>query len=226
MRLRPLVNDRPKPMAVFNGEPFLDMLMRYCASFGLRRFLLLSGYKSGMLRAYYRNRIFPWQIEVLSESKLCGTGGALRRARKFINSDPFLVLNGDSFCQIDIPEFIKFHLRHNALLSMVAVPRKNADTGELLLDTGERIISFEEKAKLHKNSWANAGIYLMRQDIFGLMPRKRIFSLESDVLVGLSGKACFAFRQRVPFIDFGTPRSYRSAIQLFKKIDFSRAGSR
>lgn len=216
-RLRPAVNDRPKSLAEINGVAFLDILIRYVANFGLKRFVLCSGYMGDVIKKHYRQSQGDLEIVFSQETEPLGTGGAIKNARSLIRSSHFLVLNGDSFCKLNLPDFYKFHLRKKAVLSVaLSKLRDDQNYGVVILDHKERIIEFNEKAKPAKNSRCNAGIYLMEREIFQFMGRNKAFSLEHDLFPVLAGKACYGYYSKNDFIDIGTPQNLTKASDFLK----------
>jgi len=160
-RLRPVVDDRPKPMAEIDDRPFLDILIDSFAEFGLRRFILCAGYMSDIIRDYYAAQSGSRQFIISDEYKPLGTAGAIKNAAELIRSDTFLVANGDSFCPVDLNAFHDFHLARHALMSMVVVETQNTgDCGLVSLDASQRIVGFEEKTQQSQSRYINAGIYL------------------------------------------------------------------
>ncbi len=216
-RLRAVLNDRPKSMAEFGQQPFLSIIMEYVASFGFKRFILCTGYMGEIIRKYYSTRLLPWEILYSQEKKTLGTGGAIKKAEGLIESNPFLVMNGDSFCQINFYKFIDFHFKKKALLSIVLARDNNKNCGKVTLDNAERIIGFEEKAISKDKCFNNVGIYLMDRAIFSLIEKRKRFSLEYDIFPFILNERCYGFRQKLDLIDIGTPNEYRRARQLFLK---------
>jgi len=217
-RLRAIVNDRPKPMAEFDQRPFLSILMEYVASFGFQRFILCTGYMAETIRKYYSASSLPWEILFSEEKKALGTGGAIKRAESLIRSDPFIVMNGDSFCRLDLDKFVNFHLKKRALLSIALVDSKNnKNCGKVILDETQRIIRFKEKAISTVKHFNSVGIYLMDKDFFSYMKKGNKFSLEYDLFPCIIDKRCYGFKQDADLIDFGTPIGYKRAQYLFSK---------
>lgn len=216
-RLRSIVSDRPKPLAIFGKEPFLSILMKYVSGFGFRRFILSIGYMKEKIKDYYDSKTFPWQILYSQEEEPLGTGGAVKKALELIKSDFFLVMNGDSFCRVDLSAFIDFHLAKKAPASVVLV--KNADKSNcanITLDSSGRIVEFKEKTSSVNSAWLNAGIYLFNKDVFSLVDTKNRFSLEYDFFPQLIAKAvCFGFKQDLGFVDIGTVSGYKKAQRMF-----------
>jgi hypothetical protein len=94
-RLQSVVNDRPKPMALVQGKPFLSLLIDHVASFGYRRFILCAGYMADSIESFFDSARQSHEVVVIREDKPLGTAGALKHATKNLKSRSVLVLNGD-----------------------------------------------------------------------------------------------------------------------------------
>ncbi|MDW8464053.1 MAG: NTP transferase domain-containing protein [Geminocystis sp.] len=79
-RLRQMVNDVPKPMAPINGKPFLEYLLRYLNSQGIRRVVLSVGYMKEKIVDHFGSRFMDMEIVYSVEEEPLGTGGAIVRA--------------------------------------------------------------------------------------------------------------------------------------------------
>ncbi len=215
-RLRGIVDDRPKPMAKINQQPFLDILIGHFARFGFRRFVLCTGYMSKLIQNHYSQKKGSLEFVVSDEQTALGTAGSIKNAEKFIQSEPFLVTNGDSFCSVELKEFYDFHLSRQALMSMVVVEsEETANSGLVTLNCSQRITSFEEKKPQSQTGYINAGIYLFRKNILSLIPENTKYSLEYDLFPRLTNQGSFAFVCREELIDIGTPERYEWARGFF-----------
>lgn len=217
-RLQTVVNDRPKSLALVRGRPVLDLLIEKFYDAGVRRFILCTGY----LKEQIRNHIMKLQAEdhfpgsrfVFSEEdEPLGTGGALKKAASHIQSENFLVANGDTIWSIDLTSFYSSHLTKSALFTLTLVDSMNRiDCGRVVLDDNNTALSFIERGEAEENSFISVGIYFVNKGIFSHMPESQSFSLEYDLLPQLvSQKMCYGFLAPSPFIDIGTPERYLEA---------------
>jgi len=214
-RLKGLIKDRPKSMAEFNGRPFLDILLDYFSGFNFKRFILCSGYMSDFIENYYNEKKLPYRIIFSREDKILGTGGALKKAEQFIESQNFLVINGDSFCPVDLTEFVKFHFAKKAMLSIVVVEtEKTEDFGSIVMDNFYRIVSFKEKVSEGK-AYINAGIYIFDKKNLSLIPYDKKYSLEYELFPQLAGREFYGYITGKKLIDIGTPDRYKVAEKVF-----------
>ena len=211
-RLRPVVSDRPKTMALVNGRPFLDLLISYLSGFGFRRFILCVGYMAEYIIEYYSARTAgPREIMFSNETAPLGTGGAVKNAAGFIAGDSFLVLNGDSFCPVDFPAFVDFHAGNGSLVSMVLCSAENPeDFGSVVMESSNRIVRFSEK-RPEKKAWINTGVYIFNERVLAMIPLDRVYSLEYDLFPQLVGKDFFGFPTAGKVLDIGTPSRLEEA---------------
>ena len=215
-RLREVVSDKPKPMAEINGQPFLEILIDHISHFGYRRFILCTGHMSEFIINFYKNKKTIYKVLLSNELKSLGTAGAVKNAESLVHSNPFMVFNGDSFCQVDLSEFLDFHLKRTAFMSMVVADEKNTeDYGTIHMDDSYRILSFQEKRAANRGGIVSAGIYLFDKSVFELIPPQIEYSLEYDVFPNITNQSCYCFRSDNKLIDIGTPKNYEKAGHYF-----------
>ena len=102
-RLKQVVNDRPKPMALVRSKPFLYYLLEYWYQQGIRKFILLIGYDYMKIVDYFRDTYKEASVQYSVEEYPLGTGGALLKLVEDFNlEDRFVLLNGDSFIKITL----------------------------------------------------------------------------------------------------------------------------
>ena len=218
-RLKSVLPDRPKIMAEFNGRPFLAILLDDLRNQGFKRVILAIGYKAEIVEEYCQDNSFGLDICFSKEVEPLGTGGALMRARGLLQSDPFFVLNGDSFCAPDFNAACESHLKRDGLITMVLSKASDvSDYGRVAVDQNGVILSFQEKVEGPAATYAvNAGIYVMSRKIFSLLPKAEKFSLERDYFAILKKGDAFSFMTDASFIDIGTPERYTRAQEFLGK---------
>ncbi len=215
-RLRLFVSDRPKCMAEIRNRPFLDILMKHLYRNGFRRMILCLGFMGEKVRSYFSNKKLPFDIVFSQEDVPLGTGGALKQARSLIKGNNFMVVNGDSYCPVNFPELVGFHINKKSLLTVVLKKNKKNDGGYGIvdLDKDRRIRSFQEKNLKSNSCYVNTGIYLMNKQIFNFMKMGRKFSLEYDLFPKAIKRDCFGHIAKARLIDIGTPVSLAKAQRL------------
>ncbi|MCX5667174.1 MAG: nucleotidyltransferase family protein [Candidatus Omnitrophica bacterium] len=217
-RLQKMVYDRPKCMADINGKPFLDILINYVAAFGFRRFILCIGYMGDLIKQYFHDKGDIADILFSEEREPLGTAGAIKKAAPLIKSSPFLVMNGDSFCETDLLEFVDFHKKKDSASSMVVAKKikHTDDYGFVRLDDQGLIASFNEKKRDDsENGYINSGIYIFEKDVLSKIPSGMKFSFEHDLFPALIKQKFYGYKTDGIFIDIGTAERYIEAKKIF-----------
>ena len=224
IRLSSVIRDVPKPMAPVAGRPFLEYLLEQMHEAGCTDVVLCVGYKAHIIENHFGDgRKYGVGIRYSLEQDLLGTAGALALARPLIRSDPFLVLNGDSYCPFDLQALLTQHQARQAVATIVATKMQEASPyGSIVLNVNDAVIHFYEKNQTNKVAYVNAGIYLLNLVVLDMVPTGKPCSIEHEVFPALAGRGLYAFRQPGPFIDIGYPTSFEAAQTLLPKLLNSR----
>lgn len=216
-RLKELTGNIPKPMIRIGKRVFLDILIGYLHSAGFKRFILGLGYGADYIREYYsKNKLAGIEIVFSKESRPLGTGGAVKKAGRLIKSEDFMVINGDSFSDFSLRGFFDFYKKKKAKVAILLKEMKdNKDYGFVAVNANSEVTLFNEKVQRKKNSYINSGVYLFNKEIFSVMPKKPVFSLEYDFFPKIIGKGVYGYKGKSLFIDIGTPERYRKAKNYF-----------
>lgn len=214
-RLRSVVSDRPKVMAMVAGRSFVTHLLDQLTEYGIRKTVLCTGYLADMIKSElgdeYRNMELAYSVEEIP----LGTGGALRNAAGLLSGDILLVLNGDSFCHCNLSDFIAKHAASGAYAGMALAQVDDvARFGTVLANDVAFIESFIEKGGQTGPGWINAGIYLLPTNLTKEISPDRQVSLEREIFPGLIEKGLYGYRCTGPFIDIGVPEEYQRS-QIF-----------
>jgi len=206
-RLNEVNKGRPKPMVEIHGRPFLDILIQYVSSFGFRRFILCTGFKSEVIEEYFCKKNDGNTYAISKEQEALGTGGGIKNAEACNLSSPFMVLNGDSICRIDLKGFVEFHEANNATASMALAMTDDARSyGLVSINDKQEVEEFNEKSsQTMRSGLVNAGIYLFEKKIMKKLVAKQKISLEHEVLPLLIGERLFGFTTKARLFDIGTP---------------------
>lgn len=218
-RLRAVTGDAQKVLAQVQGRPFLCRLLDQLQAAGARDVVLCTGHRSDLVSACLGESYGPLSLRYSVESERLGTAGALRLALEQCQGDELLALNGDSYLQADLPEFLRRHRESGARASLLLARVEDvARYGAVSTDPAQRITGFLEKGGACGPGWINGGIYLLRRSVLQAIPAGREVSLERELFPALIGSDFFGF-QGGRFIDIGTPESYREAANFFGSID-------
>ena len=219
-RLRGALGDQPKALAAIGGRPFLDILLAWLRRQGVERFVLCAGHRAGAIEQALPALAVHGPATLCVEPKPLGTGGGLRHALAHGRSDPFLALNGDSLCAVDLPAMLARHLACGAGLTLTAADVPDAaDYGAMRIDDEGRVRSFSEKNPDGNPGLVNAGVYLVDRDLFASLAPEGAFSLERDLFPRLAGQGLLhAWVHDGPVVDIGTPERYLDAGRALREL--------
>ena len=218
-RLRSVVADRPKPMALVAGRPFLEYQIDHLISQGIQRVILSVGYRHELIQrhfgCHYRNIEIGYAVE---ESPL-GTGGGLLLALQQCDANNnVLALNGDTWFPLDLVQMASLHQATQADVT-VALRHGAGDGryGGVVLDGSQRIVNFSSSGE-RQSHHINGGAYLIspRCQSAWSTASGRHCSLELELLeTGIKqGLLCYGFISDAPFIDIGVPEDYARAADV------------
>lgn len=215
-RLRNVVQDVPKPMAPVAGKPFLEILLTSLEAKGVRRVVLSVGYLADSIKKHFGSTFRTLAIDYEVEDAPLGTGGAVRAAIAHCTGDHVLVLNGDTFLDVEL-QTLELTWQRLRRPMIVARPVEDAARyGRLLVKNG-LVIGFAEKGAAGPGL-INAGCYILPRDVLSSFPLYKPFSLETDFFIPLVSGSTVSpvavFVTEGLFIDIGVPDDYFRAQTL------------
>jgi len=210
-RLRPVLIDRPKVLAPIAGKPFLIRLFNQLGAAGIRKVVLCTGYLAEQIKSTVGEQFGSLRIHYSQETQPLGTAGSLRLALPLLDSDPVLVLNGDSYCSVDLSSFLEWHTQKKAVGSVLLAPCSDVSRfGCVTCLPGGQISHFSEKGTTGAG-WINAGVYLLSKRLLLAIPEGRQVSLEYEIFSTWVGLGLFGYSEGGAFLDIGTPENYAKA---------------
>jgi D-glycero-alpha-D-manno-heptose 1-phosphate guanylyltransferase len=219
-RLQSVVSSKPKPLAPVGEKSFLHLLIRQLRSQGIRELVMCTGYLADQIENELGDgSSLDVAIRYSKENEPLGTAGALKLAEPLLaGRSDFLVMNGDSFLEMDIPRFVEFHHLKNGLFSVAVRRVENAARyGTVEIDKQYRITGFKEKTGSTASGLINGGVYIFKSSLLVNIPTGPS-SLERDILPNLLDRRAFALEQQGMFIDIGTPEDYARAQELCESM--------
>jgi D-glycero-alpha-D-manno-heptose 1-phosphate guanylyltransferase len=210
-RLRTVLTDLPKPMALINGKPFLHYLLEWLSGYPVNKFIISVGYKAEFIINYFGSSFKDIPIEFAIEKKPLGTGGAIMFAIKNTTTSNVIIVNGDTYFPIDISGFYNKHIINNYLISVALKQMVNFDRYGSVECKGETIVGFNEKKNCDKGL-INGGIYIVNKQFLEKRQFPEVFSFEKDVLEnGVRSSELKGSVFDTSFIDIGIPEDYYRA---------------
>lgn len=212
-RLKRVVSDRPKPMALIEGKPFMEYVIHELSRYHIQEIIFAVGYKGSMVEEYFGDGArLGIKASYSYEKELLGTAGAIKLAGKQITEDWFFVLNADTFYQLDYTRLLEVRDKKN--LDFALVLRQVQDVsryGRALLCEG-MLTEFNEKTSKAVPGMINGGIYLMSRKLLADIPEGKV-SLENEMIPKWMSFQDTRYRlggivNEGYFIDIGIPEDY------------------
>lgn len=181
-RMREETEFRPKPMVQVGGKPILWHIMKNLSHFGIRDFIIATGYKSDLIKEYFLNydawnsdftvtlgnremiefhgdhEESQWRVTVAYTGETTMTGGRIHRVARYLDGGTFLVTYGDGLANVDICRLHDTHRRAGTLATVTTV-QPPSRFGVMDINSVGMVQQFREKPKL--DGWINIGYFLM-----------------------------------------------------------------
>jgi NDP-sugar pyrophosphorylase family protein len=230
-RLRPLTDDRPKALVTVAGRTLLEITLSRLRSFGVTEVIVNAHHHAQMIADYLNAHNFGMRIELSLESELLDTGGGLKKAAHFFNSQgPFILHNVDVLTAIDLGQMLRFHSEQRALATLAVQQRESSR--QLLFDKqgqlcGRRVVSDTMvvsgtaqadqlvRPAQQLQPLAFSGIHVLSPLIFAKMEEQGAFSIIDAYLhLASQGEKIVAFRaDGYYWRDLGRPENLLEAAQ-------------
>lgn len=172
---------KPKPMIEIGEKPILWHIMKLYSHYGFNDFIICLGYKGYIIKEYFANYFLhqsditidlnknnvethdskaePWKVTLVDTGLNTLTGGRIKRIRKYLGNDTFMLTYGDGVGDVDIKKLLEFHKAQSKYVTITAV-QPPGRFGALRLDNKNDVISFHEKPG-GDNAWINGGFFVL-----------------------------------------------------------------
>tara|TARA_Y200000002_G_C22506861_1_gene589605 strand:- start:162 stop:842 length:681 start_codon:yes stop_codon:yes gene_type:complete len=175
----------PKPMININKKPLILLIMKHFAKYGFKNFYIALGYKGEIIKKYFKTKKFKdWKVNLIETGQKTMTGGRLKRLKKYLGKETFLLTYGDGVSNVNLKQLVKFHKKNKKILTLTAV-RPPARFGAIKIK-GNKVTYFKEKSKIDEG-WINGGFFVMEPKIFKFLKNDKTF-LEREPLEKISKK--------------------------------------
>ena len=218
-RLRPLTNNKPKPMMPLGGKPILVHVINWVKKNGMKEIVLCVSYLHKTIEDYFGDgKKFGVKIEYAISSKPLATAGQLKTAEKFID-DTFVCVYGDTLLNFNLKNMIKQHKEKKSFITMSLYEYKtNIRYGVINTKNNGRISGWNEKPEIKVK--VNMGCYVMERDILSFIPKNKPYGMDDVIKKAISKrKNVNSILTKKGFIDIGDKETYEKAkLEYRKKI--------
>lgn len=221
-RLKEVVNDVPKVMALINERPFLEYILDYLNANLINHVVLSVGYMHEIIQDHFGNQYKDIALDYAVEEAPLGTGGGIKKAFEYIKGYRAYVFNGDTLFLVDLMKLGNFLQYKQTLFSMVL--RHLHDTsrfGVIEIDDNGCVTAFREKGENEGDGYINGGVYLIDKRFFKTYSFPESFSIEKECFEQQVDQGIFyGMVCRQYFIDIGIPEDYENAQDEFKILGY------
>jgi mannose-1-phosphate guanylyltransferase len=214
-RLRPLSCTRPKALFPIVNKPLLQWTFERLAKNNITEVILAVSHQTEILIKQHKIPKRELHVSYSRDplKKPLGTGGPIKKAEKLVDRDePFLVLNGDIFADVDYKEILKIHEKNDAVATIALHSVKDPSRYGVAEITKKNCIKrFIEKPPPESapTNLINAGVYVLSPKIFKYIPENRAVSMEREVFTKLVKESrLYGYVFDGLWIDIGEPKDY------------------
>lgn len=204
----------PKPMVKVGGKPIIFHIMKHYSNYGFNEFIIAGGYKQNIIRDFFKKKKLKWEVKVVDTGQHTMTGGRIKRLRKYLKDDNFLVTYGDGLSNVNLKKLISFHRKNKKTVTLTAV-RPPARFGVIKI-LNKQVRYFKEKSSLDEG-WINGGFFVMSHKVFAYLKSDSTY-LERKPFEELSKKKqLLAFKHSGKWFCMDTKRDRDNLNNLFKQ---------
>lgn len=216
-RLSSVVSKVPKPMAPVGGRPFLEYIFDRLIKFEFNHVVLSVGYKAEIIIKYFGEIYRDLKITYEVEKEPLGTGGAIKKSLKHIVSESAIVINGDTYAELDYSKMLALNAEYKSIVIGCVHVADTHRYGSLRILDG-RVTEFIEKGGVGAGI-INAGCYAISKNEMHSEINKTSFSFEEEYLKKkLISSQILAIISTGKFIDIGIPADYHFAHDYLKNL--------
>ena len=174
----------PKPMIKINKDPIIVHIMRHYYNYGFKNFFVALGYKGEVIRNFFKKKKFPWKVNLINTGLKTMTGGRLKRLKKYLKDETFLLTYGDGLSNVDLRKLVRFHNKKKKLVTLTAV-RPPARFGFIKINNSY-VKYFKEKSQVDAG-WINGGFFVIEPKFLEFISNDNTF-LEKTPLEKVTSK--------------------------------------
>lgn len=216
-RLRPLTYTLPKPMLPVANQPVLGHIIRQLAAAGCSEVIITTNYLAEVVENGLAALGLPIPVHCVQEDIPLGTAGCVKNLIDRLDNE-FFVIQGDAVAEVDYAGLTRFHRDHEADATITVMKVQDPrEFGIVDLDEDGRIGRFQEKPRIEEafSDLANAGFYLLKKELFDLVPAGVSFDFSKQLFPLLleQDRRLFACRLRGFWVDIGRVNTYLNGNQ-------------
>ena len=214
-RLRPCIENLPKPLAPVCGRPFISYLLDYLYANGVHRVIISTGYMADEIVKSVGKAHRGMVVDYSHEDSPLGTGGGIKKALSLCKDNAAVVINGDTFFDVDLFEMKEFHQKSDCPITLAAKEIPDVYRSGCIKTENSRLAGFSEKGNAGAGK-INGGIYFINKNALDNITEEK-FSFEKNILEN-GNYDIGVFESNGYFIDIGIPEAYNLAQTVCDKL--------
>ncbi len=222
-RLKPLTQNRPKPLLPVAGRPCVDYVLRSLINSGVRELIVTTAFMSdALIKTVSEGLDYDASVLYSFEATPAGTAGSVKRVADFID-ETFVVAMGDVLVDLDVRPLIEFHRRKNGIATIALTEVEDpTEYGIVGVDKAGRVQRFKEKPKKEEvfSNLVNAGIYVLEPAVLDLIHGDRPCDFSKDVFPSILAKGLPLHGMKIEgvWVDIGRPKDLiRASLEVVRK---------
>lgn len=217
-RLSEYTKTIPKPMVKVGGKPIIFQIMKLYAKYGFNNFYIALGYKSEVIKKFFKKKFYDWSVTLVDTGKKTMTGGRLKKMKNILGkNETFMMTYGDGLSNVNIKKLLTFHKKNKKLVTLTAV-RPPARFGVVKIK-GNLVNYFKEKSKMDEG-WINGGFFVMSAKFLNFIENSQTFLEKEPLERATKQKQLAAFKHRGFWQCMDTKRDKDKLDQILKKNIF------
>jgi dTDP-glucose pyrophosphorylase len=217
VRLRPLTEDKPKPMLPVGDKPIIEHNIDRLIKNGVKNIYLSVNYLGNIIKNHFKDgKSKNININYIEETEQLGTVGSVKLHTNY-EHDVLLVMNSDLLTTIDFADFYESFIQSGADMAVASTSYTvNVPYAILELGDGNKVTSLKEKPQYSYSS--NAGIYLLKKELLALIPEGRydITELMDEILK--QNRLLVTYPITGYWLDIGQLEDYKKAQEDIKHL--------
>ena len=181
----------PKPMVKIGKLPIIIHIMKHYSKYGYKDFYVALGYKSKVIKNYFKNKKFDWKVNLIDTGLSTMTGGRLKRLKNYIGNDTFMMTYGDGVSNVNLKKLLSFHKKNKNMITLTAV-RPPARFGAIKI-SGKHVKYFKEKSNTDEG-WINGGFFVIEPKFIKFIKNDQTFLEREPLEKAARSKQLFAYK--------------------------------
>ena len=208
----------PKPMVKINNKPILIHIINHYVKFGFKDFIIAAGYKANIIKNYFKfSPTKKYKVQIIDTGKNSMTGGRLKRLKKYLGEDTFMMTYGDGLSNVNLRKLYEFHKKNKKTITLTAV-RPPARFGAIKL-VGKFAKTFKEKSRLDEG-WINGGYFVIEPKFLQSIKNDLTYLEKEPLETVAKKKQLLAFRHNGFWQCMDTKRDKENLERILKKGKF------